>query len=146
MIYDKLYNIGQYAFPHTGLMSCIKDIRESLSDESVDSSEFRKTIIQFTTVNKEEKRYEAHMNHIDVHIVLEGREYVEVCHIEQLTELSPYHEENDIFFGEAASDNKFKGYLEAGSFLICFPEDAHLVGAHELEEQSVRKIIYKIRV
>jgi biofilm protein TabA len=78
--------------------------------------------------------------------VLEGQEYVEVSHIEYLSNLTDYDSEHDIQFGDVAAHHSFKGYLEPGCFLVCFPEDTHLVGAHESIEQAVKKIVYKIEV
>ncbi|MFX3631489.1 MAG: YhcH/YjgK/YiaL family protein [Candidatus Pristimantibacillus sp.] len=146
MIYDKLSNMKLYAFPNSRLMNCMQDILLNLYSESDEAIDFKKNHIMFTTTPKGEKRFEAHQRYIDIHIVLEGREYVEVSNIELLTDATTYNSESDIYFGDVASDVKFKGYLEPGYFLICFPEDTHLVGAHEQEEHTVKKIVYKVAI
>jgi YhcH/YjgK/YiaL family protein len=148
MIYDKLTNLALYAFENPRMMSCVQDIKshlhEQLHDQAAEAKDFTKNQISFTTTSKKEKRYEAHKKYIDIHIVLEGREYVEVSHIDCLSNQTEYNSQHDIYFGDVTSDVKFTGYLEKGYFLICFPEDTHLVGAHEHIEQEVNKIIYKI--
>lgn len=146
MIYDKISNAGQYAFVNTRLMSAVEDMRLNLLGEARETNDFKKNYNAFSTTPKEEKRYEAHKKCIDIHIVLEGREYVEVSNVECLTHTTEYDLESDIYFGDVTSDLKFKGYLEPGYFLICFPEDTHLVGAHEDIEQAVKKIVYKISI
>ncbi|WP_068776592.1 YhcH/YjgK/YiaL family protein [Paenibacillus sp. FJAT-26967] len=146
MIYDKITNLGQYAFENPRMMSCIQDIRTNLLGETHGTADFRKNSISFTTTPISEKRYEAHNRFIDIHIVLEGREYVEVSNVECLTSRSEYDRERDIYFGDVGTGPRLSGYLEPGYFLICFPEDTHLVGAHEEREQEVTKIIYKIGV
>ncbi|MDQ8735163.1 YhcH/YjgK/YiaL family protein [Paenibacillus sp. LHD-38] len=146
MIYDKISNAGQYAFENHRLKSAVEDMRLNLHGEADETNDFQKNSIVFTTVSKEEKRYEAHRKFIDIHIVLEGQEYVEVSNVECLSNSTAYDPDRDIHFGDVTSSLKFKGCLEPGYFLICFPEDTHLVGAHEQAEQVVKKIIYKIAV
>ncbi|OAB46428.1 YhcH/YjgK/YiaL family protein [Paenibacillus antarcticus] len=146
MIYDKISNAGLYTFENPRLQSAVEDMRMGLYVEAIESKDFKKNIISFTTKPKEENRYEAHRKFIDIHIVTDGREYVEVSNVECLSNLTEYNPESDIYFGDVTSDIKFKGYLEPGYFLICFPEDTHLVGAHEKNEQVVKKVVYKIGI
>lgn len=144
MIYDKITNLDQYAFTNPRLMEAVQDIKNSLREMMFATTNFTKNQITFTTSPKAEKRFEAHKKYIDIHLVLEGREYVEVTNIECLSNQTEYDSQSDIYFGDIASDLKFTGYLEEGYFLICFPEDTHLVGAHEHSPIEVTKIVYKI--
>lgn len=146
MIYDRITNVGLYAFENPELAAAVRDIRSNLLGDAAEAGGFKKNRITFTTVPLTEKRFEAHKKYIDIHIVLEGREYVEVSHIDCLSDRTEYKEESDIIFGDVASDRKFCGYLERGSFLVCFPEDTHLVGAHVNDEIEVTKLVYKIAV
>ncbi|MBS4223674.1 YhcH/YjgK/YiaL family protein [Lederbergia citrea] len=145
MIYDKIENLGQYTFNNEKLNSAIQDIVAGLIEEENKSIDFQKNKIAFHTTLLKEKRYEAHKKYIDIHVVLEGKEYVEVANLQLLTNKSEYDSENDIFFGDVSTDSKFSGYLEKGFALICFPEDAHLVGAHKELEERVSKVVYKIQ-
>ncbi|MDQ6422973.1 YhcH/YjgK/YiaL family protein [Paenibacillus sp. LHD-117] len=145
MIYDKIENAGLYIFQHAGLARALEDLRFNLIGQS-DSNAFSKNIAQFVTSPKEQKQYEAHKKYIDIHVVLEGKEYIEVSHIDSLTNVTAYDETRDIWFGDVQTASKLKGMLEPGYFLVCFPEDAHLVGAHEQHAEDVKKIIYKIAV
>ncbi|MBS4218532.1 YhcH/YjgK/YiaL family protein [Bacillus sp. FJAT-49711] len=144
MIYDKLENLAQYTFSNQKLMSAIHDITSGLIEKESKSDDFQKNKIKFTTTFLKEKRYEAHKNYIDIHIVLEGKEYVEVANIQELMNETEYDRDNDIFFGDITSENKLCGYLKKGYALICFPEDAHLVGAHKEREENISKVVYKI--
>jgi len=146
MIYDKITNLPQYAFRNPRLASCVADIMSKLQGEAEDNGDFAKNTISFETVSKAEKRFEAHRKYIDIHIVLEGREYVEVTHADNLTNVTGYDGERDILFGDAAAPATFGGYLQQGYFLVCFPEDAHLVGTHETVVSQVTKIVYKIAI
>ncbi|MBS4196223.1 YhcH/YjgK/YiaL family protein [Lederbergia citri] len=144
MIYDKLENLGRYIFNNQKLNSAIQDITEGLIEDENVSDDYQKNKIAFTTTVLDEKRYEAHKKYIDIHIVLEGMEYVEVANVQELTNITEYDQESDIFFGDVVSDNKFCGYLQKGYALICFPEDTHLVGAHREVEERICKVVYKI--
>ncbi|MHA0855608.1 YhcH/YjgK/YiaL family protein [Paenibacillus sp. CMAA1364] len=146
MIYDKITNAGQYSFTNARLKNALDDMVKGQFTESMETIDFKKNLVSFTTKPKAECRYEAHKHYIDIHIVTQGREYVEVSNVACLSNLTVYIEENDIYFGDVTSDLKFKGYLEPGYFLICFPEDTHLVGAHELDEQVVNKVVYKVTI
>ncbi|MCJ8009329.1 YhcH/YjgK/YiaL family protein [Lederbergia wuyishanensis] len=144
MIFDKLENLAQYTFNNQKLNSALQDIIAGRVEEENKSDDFQKNKIAFTTTSLNEKRYEAHKNYIDIHIVLDGKEYVEVANVQELMNTTEYDADNDIFFGDVVSDNKFCGYLQKGYALICFPEDTHLVGAHKEVEENISKVVYKI--
>ncbi|MGN7357230.1 YhcH/YjgK/YiaL family protein [Paenibacillus sp. SAF-054] len=152
MIYDKLENIHQYASDNSVLSQCFKDIESSLHadlhPDEMASKVYKKSRIQFATAPKCEKRFESHRKYIDIHIVLKGREYVEVGSAASLTNRTEYDPDQDILFGDMqeGEGGKLTGYLEPGRFLVCFPDDAHLVGAHEHTAAIVEKFVYKIPV
>lgn len=145
MIYDKLENAKQYQFNSPSLMAAMHDLLQ-LNMSADDKAPFRKLLNKFSTSQKSEKKAEFHKQHIDIHVVLDGTEYVEVGHIDTLTITDEYSETNDIGFGYLDQSSKFTGYLRPGYFLLCFPWDAHLVGAHEVEQSEVTKVVYKIKV
>lgn len=145
MIYDKMKHISRYKFSSSALNEAIVNI-ESGNEIIEDSVFFKNNIISFNTELMSHKQAEYHRKYIDIHIVLEGKEYVEVGHIDQLSECTMFDEQNDIGFGNLNTVNKFQGYLSPEYFLIVFPEDAHLVGAHTAESEHVQKMVYKIPV
>lgn len=146
MILGKINDAKKYKFDHPALESAMRDMMQNLHGAAPEESSFKKNAAVFTTTSKIEKRYEAHRNYIDIHIVVEGKEYVEVSHVDNLVNTTAYDSESDIWFGDVTANAKFCGYLEPGYFLICFPEDTHLVGAHKDKSQEVKKIVYKIAV
>lgn len=147
MIYDKIANLPMYAFLNPRMASCVADLLSGSEGEAGETHEdFAKNRIEFATAARTEKRFEAHRSYIDVHVVLEGAEYVEVTHVDNLTNATEYDSELDYLLGDSSSSSGFGGYLEPGYFLICFPEDAHRVGTHEAMQVQVTKIVYKIAV
>lgn len=146
MIYDKIANLPNYSFHNPRFASCVRDIVSNLEGEAAATGDFAKKKLVFETAAKEEKRFEAHKRNIDIHIVLEGHEYVEVTHADNLINATEYDSEHDYVLGDAAAASTFSGYLQPGYFLICFPDDAHKVGTHETGGRQVVKLVYKIAV
>jgi biofilm protein TabA len=146
VIFDRIENLPFYSFFNEALNEAIKHILTTSLEEPYTGGLFQKNRIQFTTSAVKEKRFEAHKKFIDIHIVLEGKEYVECANVASLTNLTDYHEEHDIFFGDTTSIAKLSGFLEKGWVFITFPHDAHLVGAHLDSEQDVHKIVFKVPI
>jgi biofilm protein TabA len=144
MIFDKIENLSIYKFTNESLNEAIKHISSTPIEEKYYGESFQKNIIEFTTLFDNEKKFEAHKRYIDIHTVLEGKEYIECVHFSELTNVSEYDDENDILFGDATTSSKLCGWLKKGYALICFPQDAHLVGAHINTAQNVKKIVFKI--
>lgn len=146
MIFDRIENLSLYSFSNDLLNKAINHILTHPLEEPWSEENIRKNLIQFTTSNVKEKRFEAHKKFIDIHIVLEGKEYIECAHIDLLTNKVEYDEAHDVLFGDVTVTAKLAGYLEKDSVLITFPEDAHLVGAHLDLEQVVSKVVFKVPV
>lgn len=146
MIFDRIENLSLYSFSNEFLNKVINHILTHPLEEPWSEENIRKNLFQFTTSDVKEKRFEAHKKFIDIHIVLEGKEYIECAHIDLLTNPTEYDEAHDVLFGDITATAKLSGYLEEGSVLITFPEDAHLVGAHIDAEQVVKKVVFKVPV
>jgi biofilm protein TabA len=144
VIFDRIENLAMYTFLNDHLNEAIKHILSRSLLDSYTGNSFHKNTIQFTTTPVKEKKFEAHKKFIDIHIVIEGKEYVECVNIGSLTDMTEYDEEHDILFGDTKSTSKFSGYLEEGYALICFPQDAHLVGAHLNSVQEIKKVVFKV--
>lgn len=145
MILDKIDNIHLYNIDSISLKSALSNVQalETLPEEN---PYYRKLLHQFTTVSVHQKEAEFHKKYIDIHVVIEGEEYVKVGHIDNLVVTEPYSDIKDIGFGKLQQDLEYSGTLKPGYFLICFPEDAHLVGAHTDSSSEVTKLVYKIKV
>ena len=146
MIFDRIENLAAYTFLNDNLNEAIKHILSKPLTESYTGSSFRKNTIQFTTTPVNEKKFEAHKKFIDIHIVLAGKEYIECVNIGSLIDMTEYDEEHDILFGDTNSTSKFSGSLGEGFALICFPQDAHLVGAHLNSVLEIKKVVLKVPI
>lgn len=90
--------------------------------------------------------FESHDNYLDIHIVLDGKEFIGYTNIDDLTlmESHPYDIENDLhkYYKEVVNPQMCR--LEKDSFAIMFPEDAHL-SQLIINEEPIEKIVFKIK-
>ena len=89
---------------------------------------------------REKARWEAHRKYIDVQYVLSGSELFGYAPSERLNSVA-YDEAKD--FHELKGDGDFL-HVPAGTFLILFPQDAHMPGISGTGSQPVKKIVVKI--
>ena len=90
-----------------------------------------------------EGKWEAHRNYIDVQFVAEGVERIGWAPLGRLNLSEPYQEAKDVAFYQGEGDFVT---VPAGSFVILFPEDAHMPGIAVGTPAPVTKIVVKVRV
>lgn len=139
MILDNIENFDLYGFNLD-----VKSIQYVEGKTLLDSNyELYSIGFENETKQSDELKYEAHRNFIDLHIVLEGEEYVCINDVQNMASIQPYEKENDyeLFEGEF----KHKVILKKGNFLILYPDDAHKTGIIVSKSGSVKKIVVKIK-
>ena len=97
---------------------------------------------EYNTKQKEEGKWEAHRRYIDLQYVVQGVEgmgYANIHHLQQ----GEYMPEKDFLplFGEGS-----QVILKSGSFVLLFPEDAHMPSMSIGESAPAKKIVLKIAV
>ena len=85
---------------------------------------------------------EAHLNDIDIHLVLDGEEQVGVVDTTALR-VTERNEEGDLIDSELPFMCLCK--LQPGDILIVFPEDAHSPKLHCGSSGRVKKAVVKVR-
>lgn len=89
---------------------------------------------------------EAHKRYIDVMYMVDGTETVYVKPAEKLGKITrAYDAADDAILAETENDCSAVR-LDAGSFLILFPEEAHAPGCHSDGSRHVKKIIGKVLI
>lgn len=149
MIYDNLNNFEKYTclHPHfTDVLNFLdpepctgfQDGRYDINDQGTF------TIIEtYETKEAADCFIECHRKYIDVQVVIEGVERVGVCH-RSGCDASPYDEEKD--FQKLEGDVDFVT-LGTGSFMIFFPDDAHMPKVkHGEDPETVKKAVFKVPV
>ena len=91
---------------------------------------------------KNEQPLEMHRDYIDVHVLLDGTEFIGW---KPLEEIANFTQEYDASCDCALSDDTPRFYVELhpGEYCIVFPEDAH---APAINDGPIRKLIGKVRV
>ncbi len=100
-------------------------------------------VCEIETAESEKKSFEAHKNHIDIHITLEGEEWFGYAPVKDMKDAKEYNAEKDtaLYDGEGV-------YLQApkGQFILFMPEDAHKPGVYFHQQGRVKKIIIKVKI
>ena len=101
----------------------------------------------FVTVSsyqtKESGMYEAHRKYIDIQYILDGSERIDVADVEKMRITQDYAEDKDLVFGEAEGTPY---YLNAGQYLVLYPEEAHRPGMKAGSVGTVKKAVIKVPV
>lgn len=97
-----------------------------------------------TTRAKEQARWESHAHYIDIQFLLSGEEIIGIQKTDRLAVADPYREENDIAFYEENGDGFFP-VLTPGSFVVCFPSDAHMPLISPNKPMPIKKVVIKVK-
>lgn len=103
------------------------------------------SVQEYTTKARSEAKFEAHKKFIDIQMILSGKELIAVSPIEKMTISDEYNEEKDFMLFHH-NDECTDYVLEAGDFLILYPQDVHMPGVCVNEKSPVRKIVVKVPV
>lgn len=93
-------------------------------------------------------KFEAHKRFIDVQLILAGREIIGVMPTEKMrlgTCIAEYNPEKDVENYRECGEYEAH-VLEAGDFLILYPEDGHMPGVQADGPCAMKKIVLKIPV
>ena len=149
MIYAKNKDALDYRGIHPNLDLALEHITEeylaSVGETRVElkGSDVYATRFTYETIPAEESFFEAHLNYLDIHIMLEGSERVEIAPPEKLKEFDRV-EANDFYAYRGEGD--YKLVLSPGDFLVVFPGDAHRIKMQVDGPETVTKAVFKIRI
>lgn len=145
MIIDTLANADRYACLHEGFKVVFNYLKENnLADMPCGKHEIKGNEIFFNLQEYETKstqKLEAHKKYIDIQVVVSGEEYMGYTNINNTSLTEEYNEERDVMFLEGNVD-KIKA--DNKSFLIFYPEDAHMPALSVNNSKLVKKAIFKI--
>ena len=103
------------------------------------------SVLEYTTRSDEETKLVSHREHVDIQVIVKGEEQMDIADVSRLTvKDNNYDSEDDVMFWNA-SGRMTRVTLQAGDYIILYPEIAHR-GAIKVgeESQSVLKIVGKI--
>jgi len=148
MIIDQLKNASSYFDISKNIGAALCYLRDTDLSKiepgryEIDGSNIYAMMQKYETKSKESGIWEAHRHYIDVQYIIKGTELIGYANIEYLKD-GEYDDVKDMLplYGDGV-------YFEvnAGTFVILMPQDAHMPGIAVSTTQSVEKIVLKVRV
>lgn len=148
MIIDTLENAYRYIDLHKSFAKAFQFISHNASDKmevgkyEIEGKEIFAAVSLKDGVSPEAAKYEAHNHYIDIQVCPGASETIgwkprKKCK----TIRTEYNAEKDVTFYDVEPDTLFQ--LQAGQFVIFFPEDVHgpMIG-----EGPIRKIVVKVKI
>lgn len=96
-------------------------------------------------IPRQEAKYEAHRQYIDIHYCLEGGEIIEWAPVETLTPTMEFNTEKDYCLYESPA-KATSLLITPGTFAIFFPADAHMPKISDGQNREIRKVVVKIKI
>lgn len=152
MIFDKMVNIADY-FEDLPLLEKVNEFIKEFNDSGkedgayeIDGKKVFATISSYRTKPQTpDMMFEAHKKYIDVQYIVSGIEKIRWARLSTVELVEErYSKGQDIAFYEG--DALFDFTLTKGTFLLLYPEDAHLPGLSADKDVYVRKIVFKVMV
>lgn len=100
-------------------------------------------IVEYDTVEREERIWEAHRDYLDLHLMLKGSEIIDIGFIEDMKQ-GEYVPEDD-FLPLEGERNAFVT-LHPGDYLVCYPHDGHRTAVKNGDSEKIKKAIFKIKI
>lgn len=106
---------------------------------------FYYVVESYFTKPQNECRLESHRNYVDIHLMVYGKEKMEIADVSRLTVRERYEKEADVMYWEIP-DRMLEVTLKQGDSIILYPEHAHRTGQMRNESEKIIKIVGKVKV
>lgn len=107
----------------------------------IDGNDMYASISEYVT--KSDGQLEGHLEYIDIQYIVKGSEIIGYAKKSNQSEVIPYSNERDIAFYEGDYEPI---RVEAGQFVILYPDDLHLPCLKIDKPSVVKKVVVKVRV
>ncbi len=152
MIYDNMHYIENYCDKGDEIYQAVKFVAnfdQSLPDGKypIDGEAVYAIVQSLTTSSDEERLFECHQHHIDVHMVLQGSERHDMASIANVTisvDPSKVNDDDAMFFDPPEDYSSI--IMKPGLFVIYMDTDGHRPGTAIGEPEDIRKVCVKIQM
>ena len=100
---------------------------------------------EYITKKEHHCKLESHKKYIDVQWVLKGKEKIKTYSVDKLDPETSYDFEKDVVFWKPV-DDMMNMQLCDGSYIVLYPGDAHMPCIMSGEQDTVRKIVIKVKI
>jgi YhcH/YjgK/YiaL family protein len=149
MIIDQLQNASSYYTLGDRMEIALRYLQEAdlskltLGRHDIEGDDVFILIQEYGSKSKEEGTWEAHRQYFDVQYVVSGQENMGFANVDRLM-ATEYDEENDFLPLEGEAGDLIE--MQAGTFMILAPQDAHMPGIAIAGSEPVKKAIVKVRI
>jgi YhcH/YjgK/YiaL family protein len=150
MMTDRLDRFGDYCAKGSLLEKGFAFFRHSFSADmpdgrhDIDGNNCFALVQSYTTQKSADKKWEAHLQYIDIQYMAQGEEIVEYVPARLLTESENLTPKSDVIF-YAPFEGGTNIVLKKGDFAVFFPQDAHKPGVILKAPVPVKKVVVKVR-
>ena len=147
MILDKLTAANAYRGIHQRLDAVLDRLNEGFLSTvgpeamKLDGDALYVTRFTYETLPLEDTFFEAHKRYLDVHLMVAGKERVEIA---SPAGLELFEHQGDFYAYRGKAEQSL--ILRPGSFLVVFPEDAHRIKIAVDKPETVSKVVFKVLV
>ncbi|MBO7144872.1 MAG: YhcH/YjgK/YiaL family protein [Salinivirgaceae bacterium] len=147
MIKDSLTNHAKYDSLHPLFAKAFEYLSSAdLADYDegkypIDGNDMYASVSEYVT--KSEGQLEGHIEYIDIQYIIKGSEIIGYAPKGSQKESIPYSNEHDIAFYEGDYEPVT---LNAGEFVILYPDDLHLPCLKNGKPSVVKKVVVKVRL
>jgi len=148
MILDRINNAPLYYTVHPAFQRAFEYIQRLDVDAipagryNLDGDFMYALVQEYNTKLKEQGFWESHRRYIDLQYIVQGSEGIEYANIHHLQQ--GQYDPNKDFLPHHGNGDFLT--LQSGSFVLLFPEDAHMPGMALGSPVPVKKIVIKIAV
>lgn len=147
MIVDKIKNAALYYDVSPRLKKALEFLAQldgNLEGKvEIDGDDVFALPAEYTSRPLSDSVWEAHRNFIDVQYIVSGNECIGYEFLDNLKVTQEYDEETD---GMLLEGDGSMVKCSGGTFMILFPEDAHMPGVQDGGPCDMKKVIVKVRV
>jgi YhcH/YjgK/YiaL family protein len=149
MVIDELANYKDYctkgSLLEKGFEFLVNTYKPGMADErlEIDGDNCFALLQSYNSVPTTEKRFESHVQYIDIQFVGSGREIVEYLPVKNLEEEENQMPRSDVIFYK--SKKGLDLVLKSGHFAIFFPQDGHKPGVVFEYPQEIKKVVVKVK-
>lgn len=149
MIFGNIQNLEEYPFLDPQVMECFAYARDhdllglEKGSHAIDGERLFVNIVEYTTTAPEERFWEAHRQYLDLHLMLRGREQIDLGFIQNMAQ-KEYVPADD--FLPMDGEKTASVILRAGDYLLCCPSDGHRTAVAAEAPEAIKKAIFKIRI
>lgn len=151
MIVDSINNIEKYdglKIKASDILAFVKKVEEfKLEDGRYEilGEDLFAMVQTYETKTESECKFETHNKYIDVQYIRAGKEVMDYKFRDKLIVTEDLSETKDVIFYEDTKEYS-RTIIEEGSFALFLPHDGHRPGVACGEIDTVKKIVFKIKV